>query len=455
MFCSVKQIFALRGSGSEAGMVAFPSSDMSARMKILFAFENQLTSAEADAEVFSSTACNIAPMLEHAWLHVPIRDAADQKAAQHMAGLEIVKAWAPLRPAALRHFFCGLTIVLRRAFWRADVVYTRNLWVAGMSLLFGQKVVFDHYRPWPEQIPPLQPWIHRLFSSPNLLVNICHSNYTRQKYIDFGIPEDKLRCVHNGYDPTRFQAGVGLAQAKQAIGVAPDQKTVIYTGRINHKKGLDLVIEAARQLPELLFLLVGSYGDGPIETMAKGIPNIRIVPWQPASELGKYAMAADVLLIPPSSQPLTQFGSTVLPLKLFFYLASGRPILAGNTPDVAELLQHDRNAYLCGLDDAHALVDGLRTLTQDHQLAQRLGDTARADSLELTWQARAQRIVGIITPLLRKAPVTTSTWKRQQFGLWARQSWRWLKHLISHRSLILPPETLHLGGSAQDTAGLR
>ena len=36
---------------------------------------------------------------------------------------------------------------------------------------------------------------------------------------------------------------------------------------------------------------------------------------------------------------MAEFGSTVLPLKLFFYMASGRPILAGDTPDIREVLR--------------------------------------------------------------------------------------------------------------------
>ncbi len=45
--------------------------------------------------------------------------------------------------------------------------------------------------------------------------------------------------------------------AKQHIGVEGGKKTVVYTGRINHKKGLELAIEAAKRLPDHLFILVG------------------------------------------------------------------------------------------------------------------------------------------------------------------------------------------------------
>jgi glycosyltransferase involved in cell wall biosynthesis len=411
-------------------------------MKILFAFENPLPSAEADAEVFVTTGKYLAPLTEQSWLHVPLADETPRETINALAGMPVVRAHAPLRPAVLRHFCCGLTIVFRKEFRQADLVYTRNLWVAWMSLLFGQRVAFDHYRPWPDQIPPLQFWLYRLMCNRRFLVNICHSDYTREKYLALGIPAEKLRCVRNGFEPRRLQTPIPIEVAKQQIGVSPDQKTVVYTGRVNHKKGLSLVVEAAKKLPDLLFILVGSYGEGPIEAMARGIPNIRIVPWQQPETLGHYVFAADVLLIPPSLKPLAEFGSTVLPLKLFLYLASGRPILAGDTPDVREVLKHGKNAYLCQPDSLDALVAGISALTTDSALATRLAETALADSQGFTWDARAHKIIDIVSSRLRSAPLAGGTWGRAQFRAWMNQSRRWLEHLIRERSWVLPPDAV-------------
>jgi glycosyltransferase involved in cell wall biosynthesis len=413
-------------------------------MKLLFAFENPLPSAEADAEVFVTTAKYLKPLVSQAWLHVPMASGGDRDKVAALAGMPIVRAWAPIRPAALRHLFCGLTLALRREFREADLVYTRNLWVAWLAILFGQRVVFDHYRPWPDQIPPLQFWLYRLICNRRFLINICHSDYTRGKYLDLGIPGDKLLCVHNGFEPRRLQAAVPVDVAKAKIGVDASQKTVVYTGRVNHKKGLHLVVEAAKKLPDLLFILVGSYGDGPIEAMARGIANVRIVPFQPADALAEYVFAADVLLIPPSWQPLAEFGSTVLPLKLFFYMASGRPILAGATPDVMEVLRHGENAFLCRPDCVDALADGLATLINDQALGDRLAATALADSADLTWDARAHRIADIMSGRLKSAQAERGAWSSTQRRAWIGQSRRWLVHLLRNRSWILPPITAPL-----------
>ena len=409
-------------------------------MKILFAFENALPSAEADAEVFLATAQALLPFTSRAWLHVPAPDDASIAAAGRIGHVTIVPAWAPRRPAALRHLLCGLTLVCRRAFREADLVYTRNLWVAWMSLMFGQRVVFDHYRPWPDQIPPLQRWLYHLFSHRRLLVNICHSDYTRQAYLRLGVAGEKLHRVLNGFDPERLDAPVPQAVAKVALGLDPARKIIVYSGRVNHKKGLALVVQAAKALPELHFLLVGSKGEGSIETMARDLPNITMVPFQPPEALVRYIYAADVLLIPPSLEPLARFGSTVLPLKLFFYLAAGRPILAGDTPDVREVLRHGENAWLCPPDKVDALVAGLVRLTEDTAFATQLAAVAQADSAGLTWVARATRISAILADRLQAPRVAPAPWGRAQGMRWRQLSWRWLHHLSRSRFWVLPPE---------------
>ncbi|MGH8150023.1 MAG: glycosyltransferase family 4 protein [Steroidobacteraceae bacterium] len=411
-------------------------------MRILFTFENPLPNDQADAEVFMTTAKYLAPLATQSCIHVPAPDSAGCAAAAALAAMPVVRAYAPARPAALRHLFCGLTLPLRREFRDADLVYTRNLWVAWLAVLFGQRVVFDHYRPWPDQIPPLQLWLHRLICNRRFVVNICHSEYTRNRYLDLGIPAAKLHCVHNGFEPQHLRDPVPLAAAKLQIGIAVDRKTVVYTGRINHKKGLDLVIEAAHRLPGLEFILVGSSGDGGVEAAAKTVGNVRLIPWQAPEALARYLFAADVLVIPPSRQPLAAFGSTVLPLKTFLYMGSGRPIVAGDTPDVREVLRHGENALLCRPDDPDSLVAAIRAVTSDARLAERLAAAALADSRDHTWSRRAQRIAAIVTERLESAPVEPGVWSRTHFRSWLGQSWRWAAHFVRNRSWVLPPKAV-------------
>jgi glycosyltransferase involved in cell wall biosynthesis len=280
---------------------------------------------------------------------------------------------------------------------------------------------------------------------PRFVVNICHSNYTRAVYERLGVDPAKLVCIHNGFEPERFRERLLSREAKRSIGIDPDTKTVVYTGRINHKKGLEVVVRAARRLPGIRFLLVGATGQGELENEARAVSNIQLVPWQSEEALGRYIQAADVLLIPPSSRPLAEFGSTVLPLKLFLYLAAERPIVAGTTPDIRELLRHEDNALLCAPDDDAALAATLDRLLSDASLALRLARAAASASRALTWDSRAERIVRQIEERLPAVDMTRQPWSPELQAKWLRRSSQWLAHLVRTRSWVLPPASLDMG----------
>jgi glycosyltransferase involved in cell wall biosynthesis len=80
-------------------------------------------------------------------------------------------------------------------------------------------------------------------------------------------------------------------------------------------------------------------------------------------------------------------------MKVFPYLAAGRPILAPALPDIGEVLQHNGNAWLVPPDDPAAAAEGLRRVLGDAGMAERLAASALATSAGLTWDARANALV--------------------------------------------------------------
>ena len=132
--------------------------------------------------------------------------------------------------------------------------------------------------------------------------------------------------------------------------------------------------------------------------------NVDPVELQKFSELAPYLYAADVLIIPPSLEPLQRHGNTVLPIKLFLYLAAGRVVLAPEAPDTAELLKDGVNAALVPPGDLEALLTTLRRITSDTALAERLSAGATEAAQGLTWDSRAARIRDFITARLAVTP---------------------------------------------------
>jgi glycosyltransferase involved in cell wall biosynthesis len=289
----------------------------------------------------------------------------------------------------------------------ADLLYSRIPAMLAMGGLSPVPFATDHYRPWPDVYPAIRPLVRRTSRARDCLGLVLHSEYAARSYLRAGVPEDRLLVAHNGFDPPSSAAAKPGARAQ--LGLALERPIAVYAGRINATKGLDTVLTLADQRPEVLFMLVGSEGEGEIEKAAARHPNVTIAPWAEPAALPAWLAAADVLLIPPSRAPLERSGTCVLPIKLYAYLAAGRPILAPTAPDTAELLEHGGNAWLVPPDDPGAAAEGLDRLLGDDALADRLSANALRLSESLTWERRAEKVEGFLRKRLAQRSLNNST----------------------------------------------
>jgi glycosyltransferase involved in cell wall biosynthesis len=273
-----------------------------------------------------------------------------------------------------------------------DVVYTRNSATFLALIGRGERTVYDTHRAWPDHVPPLAPLFKAAMGRPNFVGAVFHSDYARQSYERLGVDPKRLATMRNGFDPARFTSQVTREVARHELGLPLDQRLVVYTGHISAMKGLGTVLELAERCPDALFLLVGSEGDGSVERAAKQHGNVRVLPWQPYDVAAKYMVSADVLLLPPSSVGLKVAGHTVLPMKLYGYLAAGRAVFAPRTPDIEELLRDGQNAVLVDPGNMDAAGQALRALLVEDARRERLAAAARTTGQDLTWDARAGKL---------------------------------------------------------------
>jgi glycosyltransferase involved in cell wall biosynthesis len=229
---------------------------------------------------------------------------------------------------------------------------------------------------------------------------VTHSGYVRDRYVESGWPAGSIRVIRNGDDPRAFAAAGTKSDARARLGLPGDARLVCYAGRLNAKKQPEMLIRAAAAMPEVTVVLVGVVGERERTALAAqaathGARNVRIVGRVDPSEAVGYLVAADALLLTPASGPLAS-GRTVLPLKTYQYLGARRPIVAPATPDLCEVLQHGRNAWLVPPDDPAATADAVRGVLADSEMADRLAAGAQATAPAFTWAARAEALATFI-----------------------------------------------------------
>ncbi len=402
-------VLAQRTCGARYGY-AWPVSEP---LRILYAWDRLLPTTATDAEQATSTMAALARRGVQVTALLPRSGARPGISADELrkhykvaGAFTVVHVTVPFaRNIVMRKGWFASYIAAGGKLPPHDVVYTRNAATFVALMMRGEKAVYDTHRAWPDHIPVLKPLFKLAMTRRSFIGAVFHSDYARASYERLGIDKARLATMRNGFDPARFLSTATPQSARQALGLPLDRKLVVYTGHISAMKGLGTVLELAARLPDALFLLVGSEGDGSVEKHAKKHENVRVLPWQPYDVAAQYMVSADVLLLPPSSVGLKVAGHTVLPMKLYGYLAAGRAVFAPKTPDIEELMVDGHNALLVEPGDMAGAVQGLRKLLDDDALRARLAEAARETGKDLTWDARAEKLERFIrTGLSQNTP---------------------------------------------------
>jgi glycosyltransferase involved in cell wall biosynthesis len=211
-----------------------------------------------------------------------------------------------------------------------------------------------------------------------------------------GVPAERIVVVPNGINEAHFDTAPSPEQAKQQLGLS-GRLVLGFTGFVRDWHGVDRVIDwmAQSDAPANTHLLV--VGDGPVraelEAQAQRLglgERVRFTGVVHRDQVPAYVAAFDVALQPA----VTAYAS---PLKLMEYLVMGKAVVAPDTPNIREILQHDENALLFTDGTPGALQAALARVCQDNTLRQRLAVEARATigRLGLTWRANAERAVAL------------------------------------------------------------
>jgi len=94
-----------------------------------------------------------------------------------------------------------------------------------------------------------------------------------------------------------------------------------------------------------------------------------------------------------------KYGTTVLPMKTFVYMAAGRCILAPALSDTACVLNHE-NAALVEPDNIDLAEKTIRKIFEDEAWARSIAKQAQLDSKNYTWECRAKKIIEFLNERL-------------------------------------------------------
>ncbi len=179
---------------------------------------------------------------------------------------------------------------------------------------------------------------------------------------------------------------------------------VTYLGSFHWWKGVEVLIQSLVWGAGFRLRLVGGTPGrrAQLEALAvtlRAADRVEFAPPVPPASRWRYLAEAGVCVLPLVRSLFgTAFSS---PLKMFEYMAAGRPIVASDLPALREVLRDGENALLVPPEDPQALAAAIQQVRSDRALAERLVACAAEDVRAYTWDIRGQRIVQFLRAVAR------------------------------------------------------
>ncbi|MDZ7679335.1 MAG: glycosyltransferase [Acidimicrobiales bacterium] len=223
----------------------------------------------------------------------------------------------------------------------------------------------------------------------------------------YGADPGRIEIVPPGVDHAFFSPG-DRRGARAALRLG-DHPVLLFVGRVQPLKGLDVAVQALAALRDPSAVLVavggpsGSEGFAELErvrAMATDlgvIDQVRLVEPQPHHLLSTYYRAADLTLVPSRSE---SFGLVALESA-----ACGTPVVAAAVGGLRTLVAHETTGFLVDSRDPEAYADRARTILGDPELAASMAARAADDARRYTWSTTAGRLRRIYADLSTRVPI--------------------------------------------------
>mgnify|MGYP001110134153 FL=1 len=226
----------------------------------------------------------------------------------------------------------------------------------------------------------------------------------------------KIVVVPPGVDTCRFYP-IPPDEAKEYIGVPPCGRMILFVGRIEPLKGLDVLLESIARLKKqdslgeyrFCLVVIGGEMETDSEMMSAEMARIQALREQYGLQdlvafLGKrgqdtlpyYYSAAEVVVVPSFYE---SFGMVALEA-----MACGTPVVASQVGGLAYLVQDGVTGFTVPVEDPQALTDRLMSLLSNAELRKKMGEQAVLYAQGYAWEKIANRLVGVYQELICEKP---------------------------------------------------
>jgi len=198
-------------------------------------------------------------------------------------------------------------------------------------------------------IGTLESYLYRTLGTYNLIdYYISPSRFLKNKLFEMGLTLDqnKIIVLHNFIDK--------ISDAKALT----KKNYVIYFGRLSSEKGIEVLVRAIKQLPDIPFLIVGQ---GDVDIRWEDLRNAEYVGFKTGDELNTLISQALASVCPSEwyeNCPMSILESQML----------GTPVIGADNGGIPELIEHEKDGLLFEPGNAEDLAGKIRSLYENREL---------------------------------------------------------------------------------------
>ncbi len=240
-------------------------------------------------------------------------------------------------------------------------------------------------------------WYRMLMQRVDGVIVITHG--LKAGLVADGYAQAKVMVSPDAVDVALFDIPLAKEEARRVLGLPLNKPIALYAGAIDEPwKGAGVFYGASKYLGDACLMVLVGGKPHYVESFQKEfppVPQVRMEGYKDyATELPAYLKSADILVVPNSAkQEISRISTS--PLKVFAYMAAGRPIVASDLPSIREVL-NETNSLLVEPDSPQALAEGIRSLMHDPLRAGELAARARLDVESYTWNKRAKDVLAFL-----------------------------------------------------------
>lgn len=205
------------------------------------------------------------------------------------------------------------------------------------------------------------------------IIAVCEAN--KQKLINKGVPEDKIRVIYNGIDIEEWQESEEIKDIRDELGIERETKVIGYVGRLSPEKDLRTLLKAIQGVKkEVSNIKVLIVGEGPSkEELINYARELKI-----SSEvlflgfrrdIKKIYKTIDIVAMTSETEGLS---NTILEAQ-----AMGKPVIATQVGGNSEIIEDNLNGFLFPFQDYSSLVEKITLLLKNELWLKKMGENAR------------------------------------------------------------------------------